>query len=251
MQIQKLQESDLELFYKYAKEEQWDIEDIHIRTSLKTYPNDFFIFYQNTQLIGYVVALKESEHFAFISSLLVLGEFRGLGYGAKIFSFALEHLKDCQIALDSVVGQEKFYEKFGFESYFDVTTSVFKTGKVSPKNNTIEVVDFDKKLSLKRQSEYYQFLLLDKGVTYKAIKDTPDSFAFLFAYKDGYKITIRTQDINHGVTLFFALCQNYESNTSIYMLSTLQEPILEALVEALSMTKVSHQTRMYNKILTQ
>ncbi|CAI6148258.1 MAG: hypothetical protein SPLUMA1_SPLUMAMAG1_00638 [uncultured Sulfurimonas sp.] len=83
------------------------------------------------------------------------------------------------------------------------------------------------------------------------IEDIPDSFAFLFAYKDGYKITIKTQDINHGVTLFFALCQNYESNTSIYMLSTLQEPILEALVQALSITKVSHQTRMYNKILTQ
>lgn len=112
-------------------------------------------------------------------------------------------------------------------------------------------MDFDKKLSLRGQSEYYQSLLLDKGVTYKTIKDTPDSFAFLFAYKDGYKITIKTQDINHGATLFFALCQNYESNTSIYMLSTLQEPILEALVQALSMTKVSHQTRMYNKILTQ
>ncbi|HIC12034.1 MAG TPA: N-acetyltransferase [Sulfurimonas sp.] len=134
MQIQKLQENDLELFYKYAKEEQWDIEGIHIRTSLKTYPNDFFIFYQNRQLIGYVVALKESEQFAFISSLLVLKKFRGLGYGAKIFSFALQHLKTCQIALDSVVGQEKFYEKFEFESYFDVTTSVFKTGKVSTIN---------------------------------------------------------------------------------------------------------------------
>ena len=249
MQIQNLKESDLERFYQYAKEEEWDIEDVHIRSLLKTHPDDFFIFYHNNELIGYVVALKESEQFGFISSLLVLQEFRGLGYGEKIFSFSLEYLKGCQIALDSVLGQEKFYEKFGFASYFDVNTHVFKTGQVSTKKNAIEVVDFDKELSLKGQNEYFKTLLLDKNVTYKAIKDNFDSFAFSFAYKDGYKVTIKTDDINYGVTLFFALTQNYESNTAIYMQLSPQEAILEAISQALSMQKVSHFTRMYNKIL--
>lgn len=249
MQIQKLREHDLELFYKHAKKENWDIEDIHIRASLKTHPNDFFIFYKNSQLIGFVVALKENEEFAFISSLLVLKEFRGIGYGKEIFLLALEHLKACQVALDSVLGQEPFYEKFGFKSYFDIDTLVFKTGQMSPKNNTIEVVDFDKKLSLKGQSEYLKTLLLEKGVHYKAIKDDLNSFAFAFAYKDGYKVFINTQDINHAITLFFSLCQNYESGTFIYMQSSPQEPMLQALSQALSMTKVSHFTRMYNKIL--
>lgn len=80
-----------------------------------------------------------------------------------------------------------------------------------------------------------------KNVTYKAIKDNFDSFA----YKDGYKVTIKTDDINYGVTLFFALTQNYESNTAIYMHLSPQEAILEVL----SMQKVSHFTRIYNKIL--
>lgn len=93
MKIQKLQECDLELFYTYAKEEKWDIEEIHIRSLLKTRPDDFFIFYKNSKLLGYVVSLKQSESFGFISSLLILKEFRGMGYGKKIFSFALKHLQ--------------------------------------------------------------------------------------------------------------------------------------------------------------
>ncbi|MDF1878090.1 GNAT family N-acetyltransferase [Sulfurimonas sp. SAG-AH-194-C20] len=250
MQAKKLIESDLELFYKYAKIEKWDIEDIHIRSLLKTHPDNFFIFYKDNVLVGYVVALNESAAFGFISSLLVLKEFRGLGYGAEIFSLALKHLQNRQIALDSVLGQETFYEKFGFSSYFDVNLYLYKTGKVSLKeSDTLEVVAFDEKHSLEGKSDYLKYLLQDKDIYYKAIKGVSDSFAFIFPYKDGHKITINSQDINHAVTLLFALCQNYESNTAIYLQSSQQNTMLEALAQALGMSKVSHHTRMYNKIL--
>ncbi|MDF1883119.1 GNAT family N-acetyltransferase [Sulfurimonas sp. SAG-AH-194-C21] len=250
MQIQRLKTSDLELFYTYAKEEQWDIEDIHIRTLLKIHPDDFFIFYENEELLGYVVALKESSEFGFISSLLVLKKFRSLGYGAKIFSIALTHLKNCQIALDSVLGQEKFYEKFGFKAYFDVNTYMFQTGELSiQKSKTLEVSSVDKEDSLRGQSKYFKSLLLDKNVSYRAIKEHTDSFAFAFAYKDGYKITIQSEDVNHALSLFFALCQNYENKTAVYLQSSMQNTMLEALAQALGMKRVLHSTRMYNKIL--
>ncbi len=247
MQNKLLKENDLDLFYVYAKKERWDIEDVHIRSLLKTHPRDFFIFYKDSQLIGYVVALKESGQFGFISSLLVLRKFRGLGYGAEIFSFALKHLQTRQIALDSVLGQEQFYEKFGFTSYFDVNTYVFKTGKVSlQKAYSLEV---DTECSLKEKSEYLKHLLVNKNVQCCATKENPDSFAFVFPYKNGYKVTIQTQDTNHGIFLFFALCKDYEKDTPIYLESSYKDTMLEALAEALGMSRVSHSTRMYNKIL--
>ena len=76
------------------------------------------------------------------------------------------------------------------------------------------------------------------------------SFAFAFTFKDGYKITINTEDINEAATLFFSLVQEYSQGTAIYIQTTKLSPLLEAFVEALKMTKVSHLTRMYNKILT-
>ncbi|SFV66852.1 GCN5-related N-acetyltransferase [hydrothermal vent metagenome] len=251
MQIQKLQEKDLTLFYSHAKEEQWDIEDIHIPTLLKTNPKDFFIFYENKKLLGYVVALKESEQFGFISSLLVLKEFRSLGYGKKILTVALKHLQNRQIALDSVLGQETFYEKFSFKRYFDVSYFKFIVGSVALSQPKYDTIDFDAKLSLDGQSEYTKLLLQNKNIHYKAIKsnNTISAFAFSFTYKDGYKITLNAEDINEAISLFFALTNNYKKNTNIYIQVTRLSPILEAITEALQMSEVSKMTRMYNKVL--
>jgi len=251
MLARNLTESDLELFYNYAKEEQWDIEDAHISALLKSYRDDFFAFYEGEKLIGYVVALRESRGFGFISSLLVLKEFRSLGYGREILSFALEHLQERQIALDSLLGQETFYEKFGFQAYFDVSNYRFETGSVTIQNDKFSLIDFDTKLSLENQSIYLQHLLLENSLNYKAIvaEGKIVSFGFALAYKDGYKITLYTEDINHAASLFFALCDKYEKKTAIYMRISQTEELLKALAEALEMQKVEHFTRMYNKVL--
>ena len=252
MKIKNLQEQDLSLFFHYAQLEKWDIEEIHIRTLLKTNPDDFFIFYENSKLLGFVVALRESEEFGFISSVLVLEEFRNLGYGKMIFSFALEHLEGCQIALDSLLTQESFYEQFGFESYFDVIHYKFITGNITAKSHNYELIDFDKKLSLLGVSEYIRLLLSQHTLEYKAIKshNTVSSYAFSFAYKDGYKITIDADNINETSTLFFALADKYDKGTNIYIQVTKLSPLLEILVQTLQMSKVSKMTRMYNKILS-
>ena len=251
MQAEKFTVEDLELFYKYASQELWEIEDIHIRALLQTHPNDFFIFYENKVLIGYCVALKENETFGFISSVLVLKKFRLLGYGKKIFTFALEHLKGCQIALDSVLGQESFYKKFGFSSYFDVNTYKYITGSIVQPSNMIPTTDFDEELSLQGVSTYLKEILTTESVSYRAIKEdnTIKSFAFSFAYKDGYKLTINSEDVNHLLALLFALADNYPARTSLYMQTTKLTPQHEALTEALKMQKVSTFTRMYNKII--
>lgn len=249
MQIKNLCEDDLELFYEHAKKEKWDIEDLHIRSLLKTHPDDFFVFYIDEKLLGFVVALKESDILGFISSLLVVEEFRNLGYGKKILSFTLEHLQERQIALDSVIGQEEFYKKFGFSSYFDVNVYKFITGKLSINNDNFKIVDFDKNFIA--DNAYLQNLLSDKNTLYKAIQEQENisSFAFSFPYKDGYKLTINTENIHHALALFFALASNYEKDTAIYIHTTQIHPLLEALVEALEMQEVSSMKRMYNKIL--
>lgn len=58
MQIQKLQENDLELFYKYAKEEQWDIEDI---------PDSFAFLFAYKD--GYKITIKTQEIMGSLSFL--------------------------------------------------------------------------------------------------------------------------------------------------------------------------------------
>jgi len=249
MKIQILKESELPLLLHYAIVENWDIEEAHTFALLKTNPNDFFIAYEEKKLIGFIVALRESERFGFISSLLVLEEFRGLRFGKELFEFALKHLKGCQVALDSVVGKEKFYEAYGFTSYFDVTHYKFEVGSVTlPQNGFLIKSEIDKELI--SQSNYLNILLQDQDVLFRSvISKKVNAYAFAFKYKNGYKITIDSEDINTSVTLFFSIAEEVKKGSYIYLQVTKLSPLLEALVEALKMSEDTKSIRMYNKIL--
>ena len=251
MQIRALYKDELELLFFYSKQEGWDTEELHTTALFSAHPNDFFITYKGKKLLGFILAIQHSQKFGFISNFIILKEFRGLGYGQKLFTHALQHLQGCQIALDSVANKQQLYKKFGFTPYFDVIVYKFVTGSVTLPSSEIQTIDFDKKLSLKNQTSYMINMLLNKNIAYKAIKkeNKISSFALSFAYKDGYKIHIDSDDINEAITLFFALSDTYEQGTPIYLQASKQTPLLLTMVQLLNMHEYNKFVRMYNKIL--
>jgi len=251
MKITKLQESELALLFKYARVENWDPEEAHTLALYKAHPDDFFIAYKGKKLLGFIVAIKYSEEFGFISSFLVLKEFRSLGFGKKIFNFALKHLEGCQIALDSVVDKTKLYEEIGFKCYFDVITYRFVTGSIHLPSSTIQTIDFDENLALLANNNYISNIVSNDTVNYRAVKNSAlvSSCAFTFKYKDGYKIHIESSEINEALTLFFNLTDEFQVGTNIYLQATKLSPLLLAIVQTLKMDEASKHIRMYNKIL--
>ena len=248
MQIRPLQENELPLLFKYSSLEGWENEEVHTTALFHTHPQDFLIAYKEKKLIGFILAIKYSLEFGFVSNLLVLKEFRSCGYGKELFSFALEHLKGCQIALDSVKGKEKLYEGAGFSPYFDVITYRFLSGSVTLPSSAFTFIDFDKNLSLKKTDAYMKEMILSDKTDYKAIKTggSINSFALSFKYKNGYKIHIESEEINASLALFFALIDKHKSSTAIYLQVSPLSPMLEAIAEALKMQVDTAYTRMYN-----
>ena len=251
MKIQTLKCQELSLLFKYASLEGWDVEELHILALLNAHPNDFFIAYKKEKLIGFIVAIKHSHEFGFISSFLVLKEFRGLGYGRVIFNFALKHLQGCQIALDSVIDKEKLYKNAGFKSYFDVITYKFISGSLEVTHLDMQTIEYDENLTLLSNPYYMNTMIKDKRVSYKAILKDDDisSCAFTFPYKDGYKINIESTDIDEAITLFFALSDKLPNKTAIYLQATKLSPLHLTLIQELQMSQDSKLSRMYNKIL--
>lgn len=249
--IKTLKQEQLELLFTYATLEGWNVEESHIRSQQKVYNKDFFIAYKGTQLVGFIIAIKHKDNFGFISTFIVLKKYRLKGYGRKILEHAIKHLDGCQIALNSVVNKESIYEKFGFKSYFSVNTYKFIVGSVTLKKSHIHTIDLDTKLSLKNQDRYMRYLLSDKGTVYKAIKAKNDisSFAFMTKYSDGYKIVIKSNNMDEIIVLFFKLIENLKEKTPIYLESTKLEPLTQTLVKLLKMRIYLSYTRMYNKIL--
>ena len=251
LQIRTLQQNELKLLFFYSNQEGWGNEELHTTALFLAHPNDFFIAYKEGKLLGFILAIKHSQEFGFISSFIVLKEFRGLGYGQKLFTHALQHLKGCQIALDSVVNKQKLYKKFGFVPYFDVIVYRFIIGSVTLPSSEIQTIDFDKKLSLKNQNPYMINMLLNENIEYKAVKkeDEISSFALSFQYKDGYKIHIESLDINEAITLFFALSDKYKKGTAFYLQASKQSSMLLAMAKLLNMREYNKFVRMYNKIV--
>lgn len=197
------------------------------------------------------MAVKYSDVFGFISSFLVLPQFRFLGFGRELFNFALKHLQGRQIALDGVENRTAIYESAGFKGYFDVVTYSYVTGSVNQESSDIKTVNFEKSQTLLMDNEYVNHMVQNKEVNYKAIKKSSltSSYAFTFKYRDGYKIHIESTDVNEAKTLFFRLTDEFKKGTIIYLQASKLTLLLLKIVQALHMNETSKFIRMYNKIL--
>ena len=251
MHVTTLKKAQFKALLFYTKLEGWDSEETHLRSLYKSHPNDFFVLIHEEKIVGFVVAIRYSQRFGFISSFLVLKEFRFRGFGTFLFEHALERLKDCQIALDSVKNKQSFYKKYGFKSYFNVTTYKFIVGSAHEPKSDFEVVNFYEKLSLVGLDEYMKSMIRYPTTNYKAIKkaNAITSFAFSFKYVDGYKIHIESDDLDETIALFFALVKEFKDASVAYVQVTKLSPVLVELVKLLNMSEHSKLVRMYNKIL--
>lgn len=255
--IRGLKQNEFASFLTSFENEDWDNELSHIVCLYESYPNDFFIAYEDEVLVGFVLAVKESEIFGTISNLLVLKEFRSQGFGKELLSFALKHLGGCQIAIHSIQGKENFYEAFGFKSYYESSLFSFNSSITIHANSNITLSDVSlpsflecNKSSLKNTS-YISCIFNSNSTICKAVyKDQLiSSYAILFPYKNGYKIVLASSDIEESLSLLSNLTQDLEYSSSIYMEISQIEQFNVALVNLLNMEKISSTTKMYNKIL--
>ena len=251
MTIRTLKEEELSLLFHYSELENWILEEIETEALFYAHPQDFFIALEDEKVIGFVIAIKDSEKLGFISSLLVLKEFRAKGYGRTILQHALKHLEPLQIALDCVLGEEKFYEKFGFQPYFDVCIYKFVLGSMEIGSLSLEDFRIEENISHQHKKEYQKLLFEHEDVVVKTIVSNHEecAYGYIFSYLDGYKIEMHATNINELLALFCALTQKLEDGTNIYIKADMLSPILLSLTKILNMQVHHKYTRMYNKII--
>lgn len=112
--IRQAKFSDMKFLIDLAGQEGWDPglhdDEIFFASDRK----GFFVGELNGDLISSISAVKYNN-FGFIGFYIVKPEYRGLGYGIKIWQNAFDYLGDINIGLDGVVSQVENYKKFGFK----------------------------------------------------------------------------------------------------------------------------------------
>ncbi|HYS68375.1 MAG TPA: GNAT family N-acetyltransferase [Paraburkholderia sp.] len=77
-------------------------------------PGGFFIGEWRGEPVACISAVAYGEDFGFIGLYIVKPEFRGKGFGLRVWRHGMDYLRDCNVGLDGVVAQQANYGKSGF-----------------------------------------------------------------------------------------------------------------------------------------
>ena len=85
-------------------------------------PTGSFVGELNGKPVGCLALIKYGDSFAFVGCFIVSEEYRGKGYGTKIYNAAMTSVKPSwNIALLAGPDHQKMYERRGFRGHFNVT----------------------------------------------------------------------------------------------------------------------------------
>lgn len=112
--IRTMTRGEIDITIQWAADEGWnpglhDADCFHAAD-----PDGFLIGMLGEEPVATISVVKYGGVFGFLGFYIVKPEFRGQGYGIKIWNAGLQYLDGCVVGLDGVVVQQDNYKKSGF-----------------------------------------------------------------------------------------------------------------------------------------
>lgn len=109
---------EVDTVVEWAAQEGWNpgLNDAHCYYGADN--NGFLIGYLGDEAIASISVVKYDDNFGFLGFYIVKPEYRGMGYGLKVWNEGMKYLTGCNVGLDGVVDQQDNYTKSGFKLAF-------------------------------------------------------------------------------------------------------------------------------------
>lgn len=222
-------------------------------------PKGFFVGLLADEPVACVSIVAYPQKFAFLGFYIVRPEYRGKGYGLKIWNAALERLGDYNVGLDGVVEQQANYKKSGFElAYSNIRYEGVSrpTAQDWPELVSLsevpfeDIVQYDAKLFPAPRPQFLRCWL-----------EQPDSlglaalrrgklagYMLIRTCRAGYKIgPLFADDDELAAKLFLAASNFAAPGAKIYLDTPETNQAAVRLAESHGMQKVFGTARMYTK----
>lgn len=113
-EIRTMGRSDVDMAIAWAAAEGWN-PGLHDADSFyPTDPDGFLMGWLEGEAIASLSAVRYGNSFGFIGFYIVRPEYRGQGYGLRLWQAGMDYLRGRTIGLDGVVDQQENYKKSGF-----------------------------------------------------------------------------------------------------------------------------------------
>ena len=249
--------SELDIALNWAANEGWNPGKFDANCFYAADPTGFLIGYLHHKAISTISAVKYGNNFGFIGFYIVDPDYRGNGYGMKIWKQAIASLNGRCIGLDGVVAQIANYQKFGFKlSHHNIRYQGISDQKgifhqnIKPLSLTHldAICDYDKNFfPADRRAFWKKWISQNDTVTLGfMINNELKGFGCLRICRKGYKMApLFADEPDIAESLHNALLAYIPINSVYFLDIPKPNPYALNLVEAHNMIPVFETARMY------
>lgn len=136
--IKIMRRLDLDVAMQWASLEGWNPGLHDADAFYHADPSGFFAGFVSGAQAACISSVAYDDSFGFLGLYIIKPEFRGRGFGIRIWEKALKYLGDRNIGLDGVVARRADYEKYGFKLAY---RNLRFAGNVTTRSSSKNIVD--------------------------------------------------------------------------------------------------------------
>jgi ribosomal protein S18 acetylase RimI-like enzyme len=254
--VRPMTPGEVELSLEWAASEGWNPGKHDARCFRAADSNGFFIGILRGEPIGCISAVAYDERFGFIGLYRVKPEFRGMGFGIRIWQHGTAYLGDRNVGLDGVVAQQANYRKSGFRlAYRNIRYQGVVAGMASARVSRVtdlsfaQLNDYDRRFFLASRAGFLTEWVSQADSVALAVVEYAriTGYGVLRACLAGYKIGPLFADTEHIAEELLGALAASVSGQLITLDVPEANPAAVALAERHGMTSIFETARMYTK----
>ncbi|MEM8502134.1 MAG: GNAT family N-acetyltransferase [Cyanobacteria bacterium P01_D01_bin.1] len=263
-EIRAMSRDELVQVVGWAAAEGWNPGLCDVECFYAADPNGFLIGLLDGEPIASISAVKYGTDFGFIGFYMVRPDFRGKGYGLRIWRAGLARLEARNVGLDGVIEQQSNYAKSGFAiAHRNIRYEGIGTAECDDRSRidaaslvdlvslpTAIVNEYDQEIFLEQRSAFLDCWIQSSDHQALGIMHNQKiaGYGVLRPCQQGYKIgPLFADSPKLAEDLFLALKEQVKAGSPFYLDVPGNNSAAVALAQKYQMTSVFETARMYNR----
>jgi hypothetical protein len=253
--IRKMTRKDMDTIMSWAIAEKWNPGLSDADSFYYTDPEGFLIAELDGEPVSCVSVVRYGDNFGFLGMYLAKQEYKGRGFGLKVFRAGMEFLGDRNIGLDGVVTQIENYKKSGFKiAYYNERFEGIGNGSLFEEVIEIaevpfgKLVEYDSRLFPASRPKFLELWIKPPNIGLAIVKNNViQGYGVIRPLQVGYRVgPIFAENDVLAETLFSSLTSYAKGVTFNIDIPEVNKSAL-ALMKKNNLQNIAKTARMYTK----